>query len=75
MSLNRNIAPLFALWSMLTPMSAQMVDKTAAPNAAGEGINKSSADQIGAGRGDRTTPNSSAFLIARDPFRAIRTPE
>src|SRR5204862_329156 len=41
-------------------------------NAAQEGIARSLADQIGAGRGDVFTPNSSAFIIARDPFRAIR---
>jgi hypothetical protein len=50
----------------------QLVDKTKAPNAAGEGIGKSLAQQIGAGRGDWSTPDSSAFVIARDPFRAIR---
>ena len=50
----------------------QLVDKTKAPNAAGEGINKSLAQQIGAGRGDWVTPESSSFIIARDPFRAIR---
>jgi hypothetical protein len=50
----------------------QLVDKTKAPNAAGEGINKSLAQQIGAGRGDSATPDSSSFIIARDPFRAIR---
>lgn len=50
----------------------QLVDQTKAPNAAGEGIHKSLALEIGAGRGDVFTPDSSAFLIARDPFRAIR---
>ncbi len=50
----------------------QLVDKTKAPNPAGEGINKSLAQQIGAGRGDLTTPDSSSFIITRDPFRAIR---
>jgi hypothetical protein len=50
----------------------QLIDKTKAPNAAGEGINKSLLQQIGAGRGDWSTPDSSAFIIARDPFRAIR---
>ena len=50
----------------------QLVDKTKAPNAAGEGISKSLAQQIGAGRGDWTTPDSSSFIIARDPFRSIR---
>jgi Di-haem oxidoreductase, putative peroxidase len=51
---------------------AQLIDQTQQPNAAHEGIAKSLAEEIGAGRGDWETPNSSAFLIARDPFRAIR---
>ena len=37
----------------------------------GAGIQKSLEEQIGAGRGDRFTPDSSRFIIARDPFRAI----
>lgn len=51
---------------------AQLIDRTQQPNTANEGIAKSLAEEIGAGRGDVMTPNSSAFLIARDPFRAIR---
>lgn len=51
---------------------AQLIDRTKAPNPANEGIAKSLADEIGAGRGDWSTPNSSSFLISRDPFRAIR---
>jgi hypothetical protein len=35
-------------------------------------INKSWLQEIGAGRGDIMTPDTSAFIIARDPFRAIR---
>jgi hypothetical protein len=54
------------------PALAQLIDKTKAPNIANEGIAKSLAEEIGAGRGDLTTPNSSLFIIARDPFRAIR---
>ncbi|HWS54741.1 MAG TPA: di-heme oxidoredictase family protein [Pyrinomonadaceae bacterium] len=54
------------------PGHAQLPDRTVTPNAAGEGINKSYAEQIGAGRGDLATPGSSAFIIARDPFRSIR---
>jgi hypothetical protein len=54
------------------PVAAQLVDHTTAPNTAGEGIQKSLADEIGAGRGDWQTPGSSSFIIARDPFRAIR---
>ncbi|PYQ46200.1 MAG: thiol oxidoreductase-like protein [Acidobacteria bacterium] len=54
------------------PTMAQLVDRTKAPNASGSGIAKSLADEIGAGRGDWTTSGSSSFIIARDPFRAIR---
>jgi len=60
------------LTTLDTTASAQLVDKTRAPNTAGAGINKSFTQQVGAGRGNITTPNSSAFIIARDPFRAIR---
>jgi len=55
------------------PAFAQLVDKTLAPhtepNAA---VNKSLADQVGAGRGNVNTPDSSIFIIKRDPFRSIR---
>ena len=51
---------------------AQLVDRTKAPNAANEGIAKSLAQEIGADRGDWYTPESSAFIISRDPFRAVR---
>ncbi|MBI1792522.1 MAG: thiol oxidoreductase-like protein [Acidobacteria bacterium] len=51
---------------------AQLIDATKAPNTAGEGIHKSLSQQIGAGRGDIYTPDSSLYLIRRDPFRSIR---
>jgi hypothetical protein len=51
--------------------SAQESDLTQTPNAIGAGIYKSLEEQIGVGRGDILTPDSSRFLIARDPFRAI----
>jgi hypothetical protein len=51
--------------------SAQETDVTQTPNAANAGIKKSYAEQIGTGRGDVMTPDSSAFTIARDPARAI----
>jgi hypothetical protein len=51
---------------------AQLIDRTTTPNTAGEGIARSLADQIGEGRGDIMTPDSSLFIIGRDPFRAIR---
>jgi hypothetical protein len=43
-----------------------------APNRANEGIAISLDEQIGPGRGDRFTPEASAFIISRDPFRSIR---
>ncbi|MBI1787597.1 MAG: thiol oxidoreductase-like protein [Acidobacteria bacterium] len=62
-----------ALLAVSTPLLvAQLVDKNKAPNTAEEGISKSLAQQAGAGRGDPFTPNSSVFLITRDPFRSIR---
>jgi mono/diheme cytochrome c family protein len=54
------------------PASAQLVDRSQTPNAANEGIAKSLPQQIGRGRGDVDTPDTSAYIIARDPFRAIR---
>jgi cytochrome c2 len=50
----------------------QLVDNTQAPSTAKAGINKSLDEEIGAGTGDEMTPNSSQFIINRDPFRAIR---
>jgi mono/diheme cytochrome c family protein len=54
------------------PALAQLIDRTKAPNEAQEGIAKSLSEQIGMGRGTDHTPGSSRYLIARDPFRAIR---
>ena len=51
---------------------AQMIDNTQAPNTAKAGINKSLLDEIGAGRGDVMTPNSSVYIINRDPYRSVR---
>jgi hypothetical protein len=52
--------------------AAQLTDITQTPNFEEEGIRKSLADQVGAGRGDVVTPGSSIFIIERDPFRSIR---
>jgi mono/diheme cytochrome c family protein len=41
-------------------------------NLVNEGIQKSLSEQIGAGRGNNLTQNSSIYIIKRDPFRAIR---
>ncbi len=65
-------ARVAALFIAAISAFGQLIDKTKAPNPANEGISKSLADEIGAGRGNITTPNSSAYIIARDPFRAIR---
>ncbi len=54
------------------PVMAELPDNTKATNNAGAGINKSLTQQIGMGRGDTMTPDSSAYVIARDPFRAVR---
>ena len=65
-----SLAGLLLVFSSLA--GAQLIDNNQAPNTAKAGINKSLADEIGAGRGDLMTPNSSLFIIDRDPFRAIR---
>jgi hypothetical protein len=51
---------------------AQESDITQTPNTINAGIKKTLEQQIGAGRGDITTPGSSLYIISRDPFRSIR---
>ena len=51
---------------------AQLIDRTLAPNTSGDGIALSLAEQVGTGRGDWFTEESSSFIINRDPFRSIR---
>ena len=74
--MRRESVPILATIALVAgavaPALGQLIDRTMAPNAANEGIAKSLAEQIGAGRGDWMTPGSSSFIIARDPFRAIR---
>jgi mono/diheme cytochrome c family protein len=65
------IATIICAISVAT-LQAQMIDNTQARNTAGAGINKSLTEEIGAGRGNILTPNSSLFIIKRDPFRSIR---
>lgn len=67
--------PLLAAASLVSlagTAQAQLIDRTLAPNPANEGIAKSYVEEIGAGVGDIFTPGSSSFIIARDPFRAVR---
>ena len=52
-------------------LCAQETDITQTPNAIGAGIQRSYIDQIGAGHGGPFVPDSSVFLIQRDPFRSI----
>jgi hypothetical protein len=51
---------------------AQLTDLTQTPNQEGAGIVKSLEQQIGVGVGNSMTPDSSTFIILRDPARAIR---
>jgi hypothetical protein len=51
---------------------AQLTDQTQTPNVEGAGIFKSLEQQIGAGVGDSLTPDSSTYIILRDPARSIR---
>lgn len=57
---------------MAVAAEAQLTDITQTPNTIGAGIKKSLLDEIGAGRGSVMTPDSSLFLINRDPFRSIQ---
>ncbi len=61
-----------ALLLLGTAATAQMIDNNQATNTAKAGIHKSLQDEIGAGRGDLMTVQSSVYNINRDPFRAIR---
>ena len=54
------------------PALAQLVDNTQAPNTAKAGINKSLTEEVGSSRGNANTPDSSIYIIERDPFRSIR---
>src|SRR5215469_7385154 len=65
-----SIGGLLLLLSL--PGYAQLVDKHRMPNTANEGINKSLVEEIGQGRGSETMPDSSMYIIKRDPFRAVR---
>jgi hypothetical protein len=72
-SLPRMLSALVPILPMVfgAGAGAQETDITQTPNTIDAGIQKSLEEQIGAGRGDIFAPDSSRFLIARDPFRAI----
>jgi hypothetical protein len=58
------------LW--VSGANAQLTDQTQTPNTTGRGIALSLSEQIGVGQGDEFTPDSSLYLITREPARAIR---
>ena len=63
----------FAVGTPLITISvlSQSIDRTQNPNIASAGIAKSLTQEVGAGRGDIQTSDSSLFIIRRDPFRSI----
>jgi hypothetical protein len=72
-SLGFGIASALIVTVVAGTAEAQLRDITQiSPTVPGGAINKSYAQEIGAGRGDLFTPDSSLFIINRDPFRAIR---
>ncbi len=63
---------LCAAWlAWAAPSWAQLTDESQTPETAGEGIKRSLTEQIGSGRGSVLTPDTSIYLIKRDPARAI----
>jgi hypothetical protein len=70
--MNTRITTIYLFLLAAICCHGQLVDRTLAPNTVNEGIAKSLEEQVGAGRGNVNTPNSSSFLISRDPFRAVR---
>src|SRR5258706_14644832 len=72
MQTQRLLLALAALAALLCSRAqAQLTDVTQTPNTLQVGIQKSYAQEIGVGRGDAQTPDSSLYLIRRDPFRSI----
>lgn len=63
---------VLGLLTLAGSAAAQLSDLGQTPNSEGAGIGKSLEEQIGAGRGDDSMRDTSRYLIARDPFRAIR---
>ena len=76
LNIKRAIRVTFLSWWTLlvfaSMANAQLTDQTQTPNAAGRGIALSLEQQIGDGQGDIFTPNTSQYIIRRDPARAIR---
>lgn len=62
---------VLCIFALAVPAGAQLNDVVQTPNTENAGIKKPLADQVGAGQGNPATPGSSAYVIARDPFRSI----
>ncbi|MFT6180000.1 MAG: hypothetical protein ACJAQT_002101 [Akkermansiaceae bacterium] len=70
---NFTVGILLTKISFLSPLHAQLVDETQVePTVTLGTIGKSLEEQIGLGRGDVVTPQSSIYIIKRDPARSIR---
>ena len=67
----RGFVAAATLATAIGSLCAQETDVTQTPNPIGAGIQRSYVEQIGAGHGNQFLPDSSVFLIQRDPFRSI----
>lgn len=65
-----SLAAVLAL-GLCRTASAQLSDTSQTPNVLDAGIRKALLQEIGPGRGDVMTPDSSVFVLMRDPFRSI----
>ncbi len=66
------VVGLAGVLAVASSADAQLIDRTLLPNPANEGIAKSLAQQVGAGRGNVNTVGSSIYIIKRDPARSVR---
>lgn len=67
----RSVVLAVALIVLATTSYAQLNDVTQTPNTENVGIKKSLIQQVGTGRGNVMTPDSSRFIIKRDPARSV----
>ena len=66
------LAPALLALFVAAEAAGQLTDQTQTPNVERAGIFKSLEQQVGNGVGNLMTPDSSAYIIARDPARSIR---
>jgi hypothetical protein len=66
------VACVSIVWLRIVPTAVQLMDITQTLNRENAGIQKSLEEQIGAGRGDVMSRDTSLILIGRDPFRVVR---